>query len=139
MPYTKLDFPDSMKNLDKIVRIKAIDILNAMLKDGYDESNAIPIAIDQAKDWSKNAEKGEKDKLLNKDITKHKKTSDSARLQAADVRVSYNQEKESWQVKSQGAKQADSYYKTKNEAVGRAEEIADNRDSKVIKEKKTTV
>lgn len=31
MPYTKNDYPDSMKNMKEIARFKAIDILNAML------------------------------------------------------------------------------------------------------------
>lgn len=136
MPYTKRDYPDSMKNLDKIVRVKAIDILNAMLKNGYDEGQAIPISISQAKEWAEDASDKEKKELSKEDITKHQKTSDSARLQNADVRVSYDQEKEKWSVESEGAKQVDSYYETKKEAVTRAKEIADNRGTSVIKEKK---
>lgn len=136
MPYTKRDYPDSMKNLDKIVRVKAIDILNAMLKNGYDEGQAIPISISQAKEWAADASDKEKKALSKEDITKHQKTSDSARLQDADVRVSYDQEKEKWSVESEGAKQVDSYYETKKEAVKRAKEIADNRGTSVIKEKK---
>ena len=136
MPYTKRDYPDSMKNLDKIVRVKAIDILNAMLKNGYDEGQAIPISISQAKEWAEDASDKEKKELSKEDITKHQKTSDSARLQNADVRVSYDQEKEKWSVESEGAKQVDSYYETKKEAVTRAKEIADNRGTSIIKEKK---
>lgn len=136
MPYTKSDYPNSMKNLDEVVRVKAIDILNAMLKDGYDEDTAIPISIDQAKKWREKADQQEQEKLLNKDITKHKKTSDSARLQDSDVRVFYKEDKEMWTVQSVGAEQANSYHETKKQAVNRAQEIADNRDSKVIKEKK---
>lgn len=136
MPYTKDDFPNSMKNLDKIVRIKAIDILNAMLKEGYKEENAIPISISQAKEWAEKADQKDKDDLLKKDITSHEKTSDSARLQDADVRVSYNQEQAKWSVKSIGAKQVDSYHTTKKEAIARADEIAEKRETKVIKEKK---
>ena len=45
MPFDRRNYPNSMKNLDKEVRDKAIDIINAMLKEGYDEDNAIPIAI----------------------------------------------------------------------------------------------
>ncbi len=54
MPWTKNDYPDSMKNLDKKVRDKAIDIANALLEEGYEEGRAIPIAIDKAKEWADN-------------------------------------------------------------------------------------
>jgi len=49
MPWTLNDYPDSMKNLTNITRKKAIDIANAMTKEGYDDNRAIPIAIEQAK------------------------------------------------------------------------------------------
>lgn len=55
MPFDRRNYPNSMKNLDKEVRDKAIDITNAMLKEGYDEDNAIPIAISQAKEWANDA------------------------------------------------------------------------------------
>lgn len=136
MPYSKTDFPDTMKNLEDITRIKAIDILNAMLKDGYKEENAIPISISQAKKWMKDAKDSEIDKLLNKDITKHKKSSESARLQDSNVRVSFDKDEEMWSVKSVGAKKVSSYHNTKKSAIKEAQKIADNKDSKVIKEKK---
>lgn len=50
MPWNMKDFPASMKNLDKLTRKKAIDIANALLDEGYPDSRAIPIAIDQAKE-----------------------------------------------------------------------------------------
>lgn len=137
MPYTKSDYPDSMKNLDELVRIKAIDILNAMLEEGYEEEHAIPISISQAKEWREDADQKEIKQLRDKNVTQHEKDSDAARLQDADVRVSYHQEKQEWAVKSVGAKQVDSYHKTKKEAVNRAQEIADNRGTEVIKEKKS--
>lgn len=57
MPWTKKDYPDAMKNLDKKVRDKAIDIANALLEEGYEDGRAIPIAIDKAKEWAKNHDK----------------------------------------------------------------------------------
>jgi uncharacterized protein YdaT len=48
MPWTKKDYPNSMKNLPEDVRNKAIEIANALLKEGYDEDRAIPIGISQA-------------------------------------------------------------------------------------------
>ena len=46
-----------MRNLPLKVRLKAIEIANALLEEGYDEGKAIRIAIAKAKDW---AEKGER-------------------------------------------------------------------------------
>lgn len=54
MPWTWQRYPDSMKNLPVRIRHKAIDIANALLDDGYEESRAIPIAIAQAKEWHEN-------------------------------------------------------------------------------------
>ena len=133
MPFDRRDYPNSMKNLDKEVRDKAIDITNAMLKEGYDEDNAIPIAISQAKDWANDASNAELKEIRKKDLKDHKKSDNkSARLQDADVEVSYNYDKEKWQVKSKKASQAEGYYDTKKEATDRAREIAENRASKVI-------
>ena len=52
MPWDEDDYPDSMKNLDKQVRDKAIEIANALLEDGYEEGRAISIGIAQAKKWA---------------------------------------------------------------------------------------
>ena len=40
MPWTKSDYPDSMKDLEIHVREKAIEIANALLRDGYEEGRA---------------------------------------------------------------------------------------------------
>lgn len=50
MPWSKNDYPDSFKNLNSEVRNKAIEIANALLRDGYEEGRAIPIALDRAKE-----------------------------------------------------------------------------------------
>lgn len=136
MPYTKSDYPETMKNLNNKVRIKAIDILNAMLAEGYDEENAIPISIKQAKEWMEDATEEEVNKLSDKDLEKDDEKSDAARLQDADVRVSYHKKEGKWAVKSVGSKQVDSYHDQKKEAVKRANEITENRESQLIKEKK---
>lgn len=54
MPWTKSDYPPSMKNLDARVRGKAVEIANALLEDGYEEGRAIAIATAQAKEWNEN-------------------------------------------------------------------------------------
>ncbi len=49
MPWSKKDYPDSMKNLPEDIRAKAIEIANALLEDGYEEGRSIAIAIDRAR------------------------------------------------------------------------------------------
>lgn len=49
MPWSKNDYPDSMKNLEPDVREKAIEIANALLRDDTDEGRAIAIATAQAR------------------------------------------------------------------------------------------
>jgi len=44
-------YPPSMQYMDAPVRDKAFDIFNALLDEGYDDDQAIPIAIAQAKKW----------------------------------------------------------------------------------------
>ena len=44
--------PPSMQHMDTQVRDKAFDIFNALLDEGYDDAQAIPIAIAQAKKWA---------------------------------------------------------------------------------------
>lgn len=59
MPWSMEDYPASLKHLDKPVKKKAIEIANAMVDEGYDESRAIPIATSQAKEWADNRSKSE--------------------------------------------------------------------------------
>ena len=57
MPWNKKNYPDAMKNLDKEVRDKAIEIANALVeKEKMDDGKAIPIAISKAKEWADNDE-----------------------------------------------------------------------------------
>ena len=52
MPWSETYYPRSMRNLPLEVRLKAIEIANALLEEGYDEGKAIRIAIAKAKDWA---------------------------------------------------------------------------------------
>jgi uncharacterized protein YdaT len=52
MPWTPERFPLAMRRLPLGVRLKAIDIANAMLAEGYDEGQAIRMAIAAAKKWA---------------------------------------------------------------------------------------
>lgn len=136
MPWTEKDYPDSWKNFDPETRRKAIDIANAMIKEGYEEDQAIPIATKQAKEWVKDASEEELKDLKKKDITKHKADGDGPKYMNKDVEVRYREDEKMWEVKSKGAKQADSLHKTKKEAIERAEHIAENREKDVISHKK---
>jgi len=72
MPWTKNDYPSSMKNLEEPVKEKAIEIGNELLDEGeYDEDRIIPIAISRAKEWYK--KRGEK---VADDVTHHLKPKD---------------------------------------------------------------
>lgn len=52
MPWSAAHFPVSMKNLPPRVRLKAIEVANALLETGQPEGRAIRIAIAQAKRWA---------------------------------------------------------------------------------------
>lgn len=51
MPWTKNDYPDSFKNLEPDVRNKAIEIANALLREGTEEGRAISIATAKAREY----------------------------------------------------------------------------------------
>ena len=52
MPWTAERYPPSMQRLAPVVRLKAIEIANALLAEGMDEGLAIRIAIAKAKEWA---------------------------------------------------------------------------------------
>lgn len=52
MPWNEAYYPPSMRNLPLVVRLKAIEIANALLEEGYEEGMAIRIAIAKAKEWA---------------------------------------------------------------------------------------
>lgn len=137
MPYTANDYPDSLKNFDEATRLKAIDIINAMLAEGYEEGDAIPIATAQAKAWAEKASATDKKKLRQKDLTDHSASGPSgARLLDEDVMVQYRDEDKKWEVRTKGALRADSLHDTKKEAEGRAKAIMAHRDSDLIVRRK---
>ena len=51
MPWNNNDYPDSFKNLEPDVREKAIEIANALLREGNDEGRAISIATAKAREF----------------------------------------------------------------------------------------
>lgn len=137
MPWTEKDYPESLKNFDETTRRKAIDIANAMVADGYDEDRAIPIATARVKEWALDADPKEKRELQDKDITTHEGSTDRAKLQDADVIVSYREDEDQWEVRSRGAERADSLHETKQAAEKRAKEVSEYRDGEVISKRKS--
>ena len=55
MPWNEGYYPDSMKNLPAVVRLKAIEIANALLESGHPEGQAIRIGIARSKQWAARA------------------------------------------------------------------------------------
>ncbi|WP_420494441.1 DUF2188 domain-containing protein [Macrococcus psychrotolerans] len=136
MMWTMDDYPDTWKHFEQLERKKAIDIANAMLKEGYKESDLIPIATAQAKKWYQSASQEELKELKNKKITLHNDEGTSnPKLMDNDVEVYFE---DTWKVRSKGAKRASDSFSTKAEAVKRAHEIADNKGTKVITHNKDT-
>ncbi|HFX3815288.1 TPA: DUF2188 domain-containing protein [Enterococcus faecium] len=138
MPWNMKDFPASMKNLDKLIRKKAIDIANALLDEGYPDSRAIPIAIDQAKEWYENASESErrtfeKEKNPSKS-DKHDTNPRAGKLLDSDVIVEYAEEQ--WIVKSKGAQKASNHFDTKKEAIEKGKQVAQNKESTLVIYKK---
>ena len=135
MPWTMEDYPQSWKNFEELERKKAIDIGNAMLKDGYKESDVIPIATNQAEKWYEHASKEELETLKNKHITQHQEDeSANPKLNEENVHVYY--EDQLWKVKSIEARRASDTFDTKSEAVNREQHIAENKGTKVIEHRK---
>lgn len=135
MPWDMNDFPSAFKNFDPLLRKKAIDISNALLDNDYPEDKAIPIAISQAKEWFSDASKDEKEAYQNeKDPTKtdkHDTSSSNPDLLDNDVEVYFADD--SWVVKTEEAKRPSDTFDKKTEAVDRAKEIAENKESSVVR------
>lgn len=135
MPWNLKNYPDRFKNLALPVRKKAIEIANSLLDSDYPEGQAIPIAIQQAKNWAEGASPKEiqaaKYGSRPKKSDSHEEAADPDLLDQ-DVLVSFDADKNQWQVRTEGADQASHSYASKKEALGRANEIASNKRSQVV-------
>ncbi len=133
MPWDMKDYPDSMKNMDPLLRKKAIDIANALEAQGYDDGRAIPIAHAEAQEWLDDASE---DELKEFEQAPDPKKDDNHELTVNmdlvdnDVKVFY--EEDVWKVQTVGADRADQTFNYKEDAIKRAEEMAENKESKVI-------
>jgi len=115
MPWTKNDYPVSMKNLPAEVRNKAVEIANALLEERHmDEGIAIATAISRAKDWAaehgKKTDNPEKSKIT--DVKKHGQDR---------IVIPYNKE---WAIKVEGRKKVEKTFHTKKEAINQARQEA---------------
>lgn len=52
MPWTPAYYPAAMRNLSPPVREKAIEIANALLREGMTDRSAIRIALVKAREWA---------------------------------------------------------------------------------------
>ncbi|MDQ0269844.1 DUF2188 domain-containing protein [Cytobacillus purgationiresistens] len=134
MPWNTNNYPDSLKNLDTAIRKKTIEIGNAMMKDGYDEGRAIPIAINQAKEWHNNADQKEINKIIqasDKNLQSDEKSQDSG-AQRMDEGQHVLPHKDGWAVQTDNGKRPSGVFETKEAAINRAREIAQKKETHLI-------
>lgn len=130
MPWTKTDYPVSMKYLPAPVRNKAIEIANALIgEDKMEEGILIATAISRAKDWAANRGiniYGEEKKNRKVDIKEH----------GEDRYVIPYGEKE-WAVKAEGRKKVEYIFRNKRKAVALATSEAKKANAAVTIQKRT--
>src|SRR5690625_5964323 len=125
MPCNMNDYPASMKNMEPLVRKKAIDIANVLEEEGYDEDRLIPIAQYQAGDWYDNASEEEKKEFEDAPDPSKKDEHDASRnpdLIDNDVEVVYEDDR--WKVQTVGAERAVKTFEYKADADDHAEDVA---------------
>lgn len=129
MPWTKKDYPASMKNLPSQVRNKAIEIANTLLEEkDMEEGIAIATGISRAKDWAAN---------------RGMKTDNPGKSRITDIKehgqdryvVPY--EGRRWAVKVEGRKNAEGVFENKKMAVAKARENAKKANASLTIQKKT--
>jgi uncharacterized protein YdaT len=121
MPWTKSDYPYSMKNLPLEVRNKAIEIANALLEERHMEDGiAIATGISRAKDWAKEHGKPSEAPAGTSRIT-------DVKIHGED-RYVIPQEK-GWAVKKEKGKEE--LYSTKKEAIAVAKAAAKSANATV--------
>ncbi|HEX2976568.1 MAG TPA: DUF2188 domain-containing protein [Bacteroidales bacterium] len=118
-----------MKNLPEEVRVKAIEIANALLEEkDMDEGIAIATAISRAKDWAAN---------------RGKKTENPEKSRISDVkehgedRYVIPYEKSKWAIKVEGENEIEKVFSNKKEAVAQAREEAMKANASLTIQKRT--
>lgn len=131
MPWTMNDYPSSLKNFRQPAKKKAIDIANALVDEGYDESRAIPIATKQAEEWYDNASEQERNDYLKKGKPTEHDAAYSSRpelLDKAELIVPHGNQ---WAVQTKDAKKAAKVFDTKAKAVEYGKTVAQNKGTQL--------
>jgi len=129
MPWTKKDYPASMKKLPVAVREKAIEIANALLEEKrMDEGIAIATGISRAKDWAANRGKrtAAKGSSRSTDVKKHGEDR---------YVIPYNEHE--WAIKNEGSKKVSKVFSNKKEAVKKARTEARQANASLTIQKRT--
>lgn len=129
MSWDMNNYPASLKNFDKAIRKKAIQIANALIEDGYSENRAIPIAIEQAKEWYGNTNKNDithfvKYGKLTPKSSESRYRSNPNLLNNPEMVMKHDN---GWAVQAKGAKKAAKIYKNKQEAIQYGEKVSKNK------------
>lgn len=124
MPWSKHDYPPSMKNLDPRIREKAVEIANALLEDGYEEGRSIAIATAQAKEWDENHPEANSSSDSSNDRPVHS-SGDHRNLHVVPF-------EDGWAIKKEGTNKPEDTYRLKNEAEVAAKKIASGKEMRVI-------
>ena len=128
MPWTKTNYPVSMKNLPKPVRDKAVEIANALYKNrDMDEGLMIATAISRAKDWAANR---------NLDVATARSSSRSSDLKDHGSDQYVIPHKDGWAVKSEKSKTG-KVFSTKKEALENAREKAKKHNAAITVQNKS--
>ncbi|HGO2185839.1 TPA: DUF2188 domain-containing protein [Staphylococcus aureus] len=86
MPCTLKGYPKKWKEFETLKREKAIEIANAMLREGYLEKDVIPIATKKAKDWYRTLSKEEIKALEEENIVQfHTATMEKTEVDSEDA------------------------------------------------------
>jgi uncharacterized protein YdaT len=130
MPWTKSDYPVSMKNLSDEIREKAIEIANALLdQTNMNEGIAIATAISRAKDWAANRGKETESKIKDSSSTDVK--------QHGEDRYVVPYEANKWAIKNEGADRVEKVFDNKKEAVQQARKEARKSNASLTIQKRT--
>lgn len=130
MPWTKNEYPNSMKNLPAEVREKSIEIANALLEEkSMDEGLAIATAISRAKDWAVNR---------GKDIEPQSSDAKSTDVkQHGEDRYVIPYEDKEWAIKKEGAERVEKIFHSKKDAVSQARKEAREAKASLTIQKRT--
>ncbi|SBA87624.1 Uncharacterized protein conserved in bacteria [Staphylococcus aureus] len=86
MPCTLKGYPEKWKEFETLKREKAIEIANAMLREGYLEKDVIPIPTKKAKDWYRTLSKEEIKALEEENIVQfHTATMEKTEVDSEDA------------------------------------------------------